>query len=236
MYGLTEKEFYQIITVLNAYSKDIEWVKIFGSRSRDDYKKTSDIDLAISFKEDRLLEIKSDFYNTQLPYMVDIIDYNKNTNKNLESLIDKEGQIIFLTDNKGSIVTNESKLKYKLSNFEKVLSKLDDSLKKDPNLDDLYLDGTIKRFEFVFELSWKLMKGYLEYNGIEVNSPRESFRQAFKNSILDNATDWIKMMEDRNRTSHTYNLDTAWEIYGKIKSDYIYLFKKFYELIKSKII
>ena len=39
MYGLTEKEFYKIINTLKFYSKEIEWVKIFGSRARGDYKK-----------------------------------------------------------------------------------------------------------------------------------------------------------------------------------------------------
>jgi nucleotidyltransferase substrate binding protein (TIGR01987 family) len=235
MYGLTEEEFYQLINILKAYSKDIEWVKIFGSRARGDHKKTSDIDLAISFKKDKLLEIKDDFYNAVISHMVDIIDYNKNTNENLKNFIDKEGKIIFLTDEKGKIIMNENKLKYKLDDFERALKRLEDSLNKDPHLDDLYLDGTIKRFEFVFELSWKLMKGYLEYNGIEVSSPRESFRQSFKNSLLEDAAKWIKMMENRNRTSHTYNLDTAWEIYGEIKEEYIYLFKEFYEIIKLKI-
>jgi nucleotidyltransferase substrate binding protein (TIGR01987 family) len=235
MYGLTEEEFYQLINILKAYSKDIEWVKIFGSRARGDHKKTSDIDLAISFKKDKLLEIKDDFYNAVISHMVDIIDYNKNTNENLKNFIDKEGKIIFLTDEKGKIIMNENKLKYKLDDFERALKRLEDSLNKDPHLDDLYLDGTIQRFEFVFELSWKLMKGYLEYNGIEVSSPRESFRQSFKNSLLEDAAKWIKMMENRNRTSHTYNLDTAWEIYGEIKEEYIYLFKEFYEIIKLKI-
>lgn len=130
---------------------------------------------------------------------------------------------------------NRDYLKQRLSIFEKVLKKLDEALIKDPKVDDLYLDGTIQRFEFVFELSWKLMKGYLEYDGIEANSPRGAFREAFKVELIEDGTAWIKMMENRNRTSHTYNQDTAWEIYDKVKGEYIILFKEFFGVIEKKI-
>ncbi len=235
MYGLTEKEFYKIIEILKSYSKEIEWVKIFGSRARGDYKKASDIDLAIKFREDKLLDLKDELYKTSLPYTTDIIDYKKNTNENLKKFIDKEGYIIFLTDERGKVIMNQNKLKLKLENLRKALGRLEDSLKKDPHEDDLYLDGTIQRFEFVFELSWKLMKGYLEYDGIEVNSPRGAFREAFKVELIEDGTAWIKMMENRNRTSHTYNEDTAWEIYDKVKKEYIVLFQEFFKTIDEKI-
>ena len=235
MYGLTEKEFYKIIEILKSYSKEIEWGKIFGSRSRGDYKKTSDIDLAVKLNKDILLELKDEFYKTSLPYTVDIIDYKKNTNQKLEEFIDKEGRVIFLTSEGGKVVMNENKLKFKLEDLKRALDRLEDSLTKDPHTDDLYLDGTIQRFEFVFELSWKLMKGYLEYDGIDANSPRGAFREAFKMELIEDATAWIKMMENRNRTSHTYNQDTAWEIYDKIKEEYIVLFKEYFGIIDKKI-
>lgn len=41
----------------------------------------------------------------------------------------------------------------------------------------MYLDATIQRFEFCFELAWKLMKTVLEYEGIEANSPRSCIRE-----------------------------------------------------------
>ena len=235
MYGLTKKEFYELIKVLKYYSKEVKWVKIFGSRGRGDYKKSSDIDLAIQFRKDKLLDLKDELYKTSLPYTIDIIDYKKNTNENLKKFIDEEGCIIFLTDERGKVIMNQNKLKLKLEDLRKALCKLEDSLKKDPHEDDLYLDGIIQRFEFVFELSWKLMKGYLEYDGIEVNSPRGAFREAFKVELIENGSAWIKMMENRNRTSHTYNQDTAWEIYDKVKKEYIVLFQEFFKTIDKKI-
>lgn len=234
MYGLTKDEFYKIMNILKKYKTNINCVKIFGSRARNDYKKNSDIDLSIDFKKDIILELKNEFYKTNISYTVDVIDYKKNTNKKLKKDIDNEGKIIFKI--KGDkIQMNINKLKNKLDDFKKALAKLNDSFKKDPKKDDLYLDGTIQRFEFVFELSWKLMKNYLEYIGIEVNSPRMTFREAFKSNIIEDASKWIKMMEDRNRTSHTYNEDTAWEIYINIKEKYSFLFEEFEEQINKEI-
>ena len=39
-------------------------------------------------------------------------------------------------------------------------------------------DATIQRFEFTFELSWKLMKSIVELDGLVAESPRSAFRQA----------------------------------------------------------
>ncbi|MGL5965052.1 MAG: nucleotidyltransferase domain-containing protein, partial [Fusobacteriaceae bacterium] len=67
MFGLKENEFYLIIDILKKYIKEIEWVKIFGSRARGDFKKYSDIDLAIVLKKDILLELKNEFVESDLP-------------------------------------------------------------------------------------------------------------------------------------------------------------------------
>jgi len=51
-----------------------------------------------------------------------------------------------------------------------------------PN-NDLIQMALIKAFEMTFELSWKTMKDYLKYNGIDVKLPREIIKQAFANLI-----------------------------------------------------
>lgn len=234
MYGMKIEEFYSIIDIFKKLSKEIEWVKIFGSRARGDFKYYSDIDFAIKFREDILLELKDKFEGSNLPYTVDIVDYEKTKNGKLKNYIDVEGEMIFLTDKEGRCMMNQNKLMDKKEDFTRALLKLENVLQKDPKLDDAYLDATIQRFEFVYELSWKLMKAHLEYNGVEVVSPRETFREAFKQGIIEDATDWIKMMENRNRTSHTYDEETAWEIYEKVKNEYLSMFKVFEVVIMKK--
>lgn len=236
MYGLSETDFFKIIDILKKYKEKIEWVKIFGSRSRGDYKETSDIDLAIFLRVNNIIDdIRNDFYESDLKYTVDVIEYTKNIGENIKRNIETDGILIYKTNEKGGILMNENKLKYKLEDFQKALKKLEIALEKDAHLDELYLDGTIQRFEFVYELSWKLMKSYLEYQGVEVVSPRETFREGFKEGLIEDASEWINLMLNRNRTSHTYNEETAWDIYDKIKLEYINLFNKFEAIMIEKI-
>jgi nucleotidyltransferase substrate binding protein (TIGR01987 family) len=63
----------------------------------------------------------------------------------------------------------------------------------------------IKGFEMTFELSWKTMKDYLKYNGIDVKLPREIIKQAFANDIITDGQLWIDMLEDRNLMTHVYD-------------------------------
>jgi hypothetical protein len=34
---------------------------------------------------------------------------------------------------------------------------------------------------------------------------------------------WLKILEDRNKTSHTYEEESAIEIFNNIKNEYIYI-------------
>ncbi|MCF6093276.1 nucleotidyltransferase substrate binding protein [Microaerobacter geothermalis] len=112
------------------------------------------------------------------------------------------------------------KLEEKFLNYSKALSRLKESLERDES-DDIVLDAVIQRFEFTYELSWKLLKAYLSFNGIaEVRTLREAFKEAFAAGLLNEGNVWIDMLEDRNRTSHTYDEAEARAIYEKVKSEY----------------
>ena len=119
--------------------------------------------------------------------------------------------------------------------FQHSCEKLQSALTKDINIDDLYLDGVIQRFEFCFELSWKLMKAYLAFEGIEANSPRSSIRESFKIGLITEAEDWLDMLEKRNLSSHTYDEETAKEIYQNISQKYISLLTDFRDEMQNKL-
>jgi len=101
--------------------------------------------------------------------------------------------------------------------------RLQAALRKDADADDMYLDATIQRFEFCFELAWKLMKAVLEYEGIEANSPRSCIRGGWKQGMISNAEAWLEMMEKRNLPSYTYDENVAREIYHDVKERYVVL-------------
>lgn len=235
-YGLNKKIFYTIINILKNYSQYIEKAILFGSRAKGDYKQTSDIDIAIKFRKNnsKLYKIKDELLQQNIIYTFDIIDYDKINNKKLKDAIHKEGKVIFLTNSKGEIVLNINKIKDKISDLEKALTKLHESLKRDYKEDDIVIDATIQRFEFTYELSWKLMKAYLEYNGnLQGISPRRAIQESFKEGIIIDGEGWLKMLHDRNQTSHTYNEDTALEIFENIGKNHITLFDQFLDKMKE---
>jgi len=65
--------------------------------------------------------------------------------------------------------------------------------------------GVVQAFEFCFELSWKTIKKFLSNEGIKTSSPRESFREAGCNELIENVRLWLDFIIIRNKTVHTYN-------------------------------
>jgi nucleotidyltransferase substrate binding protein (TIGR01987 family) len=79
------------------------------------------------------------------------------------------------------------------------------------------VDATIQRFEFTFELAWRFLRDYFFERDIELNYPKEVLQQAFSVNLINNENIWIKMLKDRNMTSHTYDERLANEIFLRIK-------------------
>jgi nucleotidyltransferase substrate binding protein (TIGR01987 family) len=82
----------------------------------------------------------------------------------------------------------------------------------------------IQRFEFTFELFWKLLKVYLERQGILVKTPREALKEAFRLELLQDEGSALQMLDDRNTSVHIYDEATSREIALRIGSDYVVLF------------
>jgi nucleotidyltransferase substrate binding protein (TIGR01987 family) len=80
-------------------------------------------------------------------------------------------------------------------------------------------DATIQRFEYTFELSWKLLRRYLAAEaGVEAFNLKELFREAGRQGIVANVEAWFGYLKGRNLTSHTYNEKTAEETYRLAKA------------------
>lgn len=77
-------------------------------------------------------------------------------------------------------------------------------------------DAAIQRFEFTFELAWKGVKRAAAREGIDAPSPRQALRAGFRLGWIEDDALWLEMLEDRNRTSHTYLLATAEAIYARL--------------------
>lgn len=94
---------------------------------------------------------------------------------------------------------------------EQALSTLEEALAEP--LTALVRDATIQRFEYTFELAWKLFRRVAKVEGIEVGSPRQAIRVAHRLGLIQEPDVWLELLYDRNRTSHTYSSRTAEEVY-----------------------
>jgi nucleotidyltransferase substrate binding protein (TIGR01987 family) len=76
--------------------------------------------------------------------------------------------------------------------------------------------GIIQNFEVAYELSWKMMKRWLETNisseSVDGVTRRELFRQAAESRLIDDVNLWMTFHAARNETSHTYDNSTAEEV------------------------
>ncbi len=88
--------------------------------------------------------------------------------------------------------------------------------------------GMVQFFEMCFELSWNVLKDYLEEQGFtDVRSPRAAIKKAFEIGLISDGTVWLKGLEDRNLTSHLYNEQVAKEIIVLVSTVYAPLFHRF---------
>ena len=99
--------------------------------------------------------------------------------------------------------------------LQKASQKLSIALHLPPT--EINRDATIQRFEFTFELFWKLLQTILAKNGIEAYGPKNAIREAGKLGILDNVEEWLEFLTARNLASHTYNEKLAKDVYKEAK-------------------
>lgn len=153
----------------------------------------------------------------------------------------------------GKISTMEDiRWEQRFSNYNKALTKLEESVEYIQHnflddedeletedlgyvVDELIKEGLIQRFEYTHELAWNVMKDYAFFQGDStVGGSRDATRAAFKLQIIENAEIWMDMIQSRNKTSHTYNEETANEIFRKIINDYFPLFLDFRDVMEEK--
>ncbi len=103
----------------------------------------------------------------------------------------------------------------------------------DIETNDIVVDATIQRFEFCIELFWKMLRRLLFIEKVEACTPRESIRKAFQNKLIDDEPVWLSMMDDYNKTSHTYEQEESRRIFETIKT-YAPVMQKSYEELRKK--
>lgn len=131
-FGLEDKVINDIVNILKKY-EEVESAKIFGSRAKGNYRKASDIDIAL-FGENITFSINAKIFyeidDLYLPYKIDLINFNSISPENtIRDNILKEG-VEFYVKQSGWKLLNIQKSIFKI----KRIYKTDNGSEKDRNL------------------------------------------------------------------------------------------------------
>lgn len=111
-------------------------------------------------------------------------------------------------------------MKLDLSSLEKAIASLGRAIDRSQKdlTDEEVRDAVIQRFEYTYELCWKMMKRQIESESpspetIDQLSFKDLLREAAEKGIVDTVDVWMEYRERRNITAHTYNPQKAKLVY-----------------------
>ncbi|MBI4365353.1 MAG: nucleotidyltransferase domain-containing protein [Deltaproteobacteria bacterium] len=99
-FGLSDTDLQRIRAACREFPQ-IREVLIFGSRAMGNYKRGSDVDLALKGRIDHAtVTALSARLNEELPlpYLFDVVDYHAMTRPELQTHIDRYGKILYAAD------------------------------------------------------------------------------------------------------------------------------------------
>ena len=121
---------------------------------------------------------------------------------------------------------------YRFDNFERAFLLLREVMQiiQERKLSPLEQEGVIQRFEYTWELTWKVLKDYLEYSGIvfDIIAPRSVIKEAIAAKVIDNGDIWMDALDSRNKMYHTYSYKDFEKIITSIEKNYYPELDNFY--------
>lgn len=116
--------------------------------------------------------------------------------------------------------------------FSGALARLDEIVREEKTT--IVRDAAIKRFEFTFDLSWKLMRAFLEeHKGITCVSPKECIREAFHYGAIGEDVIWTQLTDLHNAIAHEYSEEFANDLFAKLPEIFV-AFKKLKEATQAQ--
>ena len=127
---------------------------------------------------------------------------------------------------------NEHKAALGHENLESLLARFEKALAL-PDEDEFKTETSIKLFEIAYELSWKTLRNDLLNDGrIVGGSPRAVFKAAYDAGWIKDSKVWVKMLEDRNVTVHTYREDEIKEVEARLPT-YLAAMRQVHDTLKD---
>ena len=107
-------------------------------------------------------------------------------------------------------------------------------LQKERKFTELELQGAVQAFEITQELSWKVMKDFLESQGkTDLFGSKTVVREALNVGLITNGEEWLRTIESRNKTSHIYDEKEILLILEIVFNQYLSLFIDFETKMKT---
>ena len=124
----------------------------------------------------------------------------------------------------------------RFNHFSKAFAQLKEAveLSEQRKLSKLEEQGLIQSFEYTHEMAWNTLKDFLEERGVKkLYGSKDATREAFKTGLIEDGEAWMKMIESRNLTSHSYNEETATAIVSAIIHSYFAEFSDFHARMQN---
>jgi len=103
-----------------------------------------------------------------------------------------------------------------LTSWKRALASLERAIRRSTASpkDEELRDAVIQRFEYSYELSWKMLKRHLEQvvadpGSVDQWSFKELMREAAERGLVNAVEPWIEYRHQRNMTAHTYDEEKA---------------------------
>ena len=138
--------------------------------------------------------------------------------------------------NQSNFRSEDVRWKQRFEHFLGALKQLKNAnqLQKERDFTELELQGAVQVFEVTQELSWKVMKDFLEAEGkTDLFGSKTTVREAFSAGLISNGEQWLKTIESRNKTSHIYDEKEILKILEIVFNEYLYLFTEFDTKMKT---
>ena len=102
--------------------------------------------------------------------------------------------------------------------------------------DEIPQMALIQAFEFTYELAWKMLKDYLESEGLlQVATPKEVIRTAFQAGVLNDGEKWMEAIAKRNLASHAYSQEVLNETVDYIRNEFAPLAQQLHQEFEARL-
>lgn len=130
---------------------------------------------------------------------------------------------------------NDIRWKQRFQNFEKAFLRLKEAMEMG-KLTELERNGLIQRFEFTLDLSWKVMKDFLEDKGFAFKpSPKDTLRLAQESGYITYAQELIDGLDIRNELSYDYSGEKFERSEKQLREETFFALEKLYLFCANEV-